>query len=279
MHNRKKNLIRFGAVAAAGLGAAALAFTSTGAFADNASTDGDVAVQSDAGAMIVGGSPAAEGQFPWQVALADASDPSYNYCGGSLIAEDVVLTAAHCTEGSAAADVVIRHGSVDITSTETYEVADVMVADGFDGSTMVNDWSLITLAEPIPGAEPIALNTEDTEDFSTLQVSGWGTTSSGGAASDELLFVDVPYITDADCGGAYGAEFDADTMLCAGDLESGGVDSCQGDSGGPLMDTTGEPVLVGIVSWGYGCADAGNPGVYSNVAFLYDDINAALAAL
>ncbi|PRY60408.1 S1 family serine peptidase [Glycomyces artemisiae] len=268
-HNRK-TLVKIGAVVAAGLGAAAFAVGTVGANADEATTDGDFDAQ------IIGGQPAADGQFPWTVALADAGDPSFNFCGGSLIAEDVVLTAAHCTEGSAAGDIVVRHGDTDITQTDVYDVSEIVVADGFNGSTMVNDWSLIKLAEPISGAETLPLTEEDTKDWGTLTVIGWGTTESG-SMSQDLLYVDVPYISDGDCSGAYGSEFDAATMICAGDLENGGVDSCQGDSGGPLISEDG--VLVGIVSWGYGCAEAGNPGVYANVGLLYDDITAALATL
>ncbi|SDD90059.1 S1 family peptidase [Glycomyces harbinensis] len=270
MYNRRKTLTRIGALAAVGLGAAALALGTTGANAEEAAPEGGFDAQ------IIGGQPAEEGQFPWIVALADAGDPSFNYCGGQLIAEDVVLTAAHCTEGTAAADVVIRHGGTDITQTDVYEVAEIVVADGFDGSTMVNDWSLIRLAEPITGAETLPLADADTKDWGTLTVAGWGTTESG-STSQDLLYVDVPYVTDGECDGAYGAEFDDATMLCAGDLANGGVDSCQGDSGGPLVSADG--VLVGIVSWGYGCAEAGNPGVYANVGLLHDDITAALAAL
>ncbi|GAA2299801.1 serine protease [Glycomyces scopariae] len=268
-HNRK-NLVRIGAAVAAGLGAAALALSTTGANAEEAAADGDFDAQ------IIGGRPAADGQFPWTVALADAADPSFNYCGGQLIEEDVVLTAAHCTEGSAAADVVIRHGDTDIAQTDVYEVAEIVVADGFDGATMVNDWSLIKLAEPITGAETLPLADADTGDWGTLTVAGWGTTESG-SMSQDLLYTDVPYVSADDCAGAYGAEFDAATMICAGDLANGGVDSCQGDSGGPLVSADG--VLVGIVSWGYGCAEAGNPGVYANVGLLHGDITEALATL
>jgi secreted trypsin-like serine protease len=268
-HNRK-TLVKVGAVVAAGLGAAALALSATSAGADETAPEGDFEAQ------IIGGEPAAEGQFPWIVALADANDPSFNFCGGQLIEADVVLTAAHCVEGSDASDVVIRHGDTDITQTDVYEAAEIVVADGFDGSTMVNDWSLIKLAEPITGAETLPLADEDAEGWATLTVAGWGTTESG-STSQDLLYVDVPYVADEDCTTAYGAEFDAATMLCAGDLDNGGVDSCQGDSGGPLVSDEGE--LVGIVSWGYGCADAGNPGVYTNVGSLHDDITAALATL
>nr|WP_255672066.1 serine protease [Glycomyces amatae] len=246
-----------------------MALGTTGANAEEAAPGGDFDAQ------IIGGQPAAEGQFPWIVALADANDPSYNYCGGQLIEPDVVLTAAHCTEGSAASDVVVRHGGTDIAETDVHEVAAVHVAEGFDGATMANDWALVRLAEPIAGAPTVPLADADTEG-GTLTVAGWGTTESG-SLSDALLYVDVPYIADADCSGAYGSEFDAATMICAGDLENGGVDSCQGDSGGPLVSADG--VLVGIVSWGYGCAEAGKPGVYANVGLLHDDIEAALAAL
>lgn len=267
MQNKKKTLTRIGALAAAGIGAAALALGSTSAYAEDNSPN---AVEP----KIIGGEPAADGQFPWMVALASADDPSFNYCGGQLIEPDVVLTAAHCTESSNAADVLIRHGDTDITRTDVYEVADIYVPDSFNRSTLQNDWSLIKLDSPISGAETVSLATADTKDWGTVTVAGWGTTEFGGGSRD-LLHVDVPYITDADCTGAYGSGFDASTMLCAGDLENGGIDACQGDSGGPLVSADG--TLVGIVSWGQGCAEAGNPGVYSNVGLLHDDITAALA--
>ena len=95
-------------------------------------------------------------------------------------------------------------------------------------------------------------------------MSGWGTTSEGGSLPSNLQQVTVPYVTDEDCGDAYGASsIINDVMICAGEA---GKDSCQGDSGGPM---TFNGVHVGIVSWGYGCARPGYPGVYSQTdAFL-----------
>ena len=92
---------------------------------------------------------------------------------------------------------------------------------------------------------------------------GWGATSSGGWGSTYLLEVDVPI--DNSCGNYSNWEI-TNNMVCAGD-NNGGEDSCQGDSGGPLIMTNGdgEYELIGIVSWGYGCAEAGYPGVYSRI--------------
>ncbi|GAB3647779.1 S1 family peptidase [Glycomyces tarimensis] len=264
MRNGKQYLVRLGA----GLGAAAMAMTSTGAWAEGPPAQGDV--------EVINGQPASEGQYPWMVALADAGDPSSNFCGGSLVDYDVVLTAAHCTVGSAPEEVVVRHGSVDIDATEVYAVADIHVAEGFDDDTMAKDWALVRLTGPVPGGQPIGLAAADLPHWGTLQVAGWGITETG-AEAEELRYVDVPHVTDADCAGAYGQAFDAESMLCAGDLAAGGVDACQGDSGGPLMYTGGWwPVQVGVVSWGNGCAKPGYPGVYTDVGALIDDINAVL---
>jgi len=98
-----------------------------------------------------------------------------------------------------------------------------------------------------------------------LTVSGWGTLSSGGLQPDALHGVNVPLITDEECKKAYGVSSITSSMICAGDVANGGIDSCQGDSGGPL---TFDDTVVGVVSWGIGCAHAGNPGVYARVSAL-----------
>merc|ERR1719495_2684704 len=98
-------------------------------------------------------------------------------------------------------------------------------------------------------------------------VSGWGALEQGSFGPDALHGVNVPLITDAECKQAYGASSITSNMICAGDVADGGIDSCQGDSGGPLSYLT--PIgyyVVGVVSWGAGCAQAGSPGVYAKVS-------------
>merc|ERR1712209_377167 len=94
-------------------------------------------------------------------------------------------------------------------------------------------------------------------------VSGWGTTSEGGNLAHNLMKVEVPVVSDEDCRGSYGQSDITDSMICAG-FEAGGKDSCQGDSGGPFMCGSG---LDGVVSWGYGCAQPGFPGVYTQTSY------------
>jgi hypothetical protein len=101
-----------------------------------------------------------------------------------------------------------------------------------------------------------------------VDISGWGSTASGGDTVDTLRAASVPIVSDSTCGSGsiYGSEFDAATMVCAGYL-AGGVDTCQGDSGGPLESPLqgGGYRLVGIPSWGFGCAEPNAPGVYTRI--------------
>jgi trypsin len=103
------------------------------------------------------------------------------------------------------------------------------------------------------------------------EISGWGRTTQGGAKSDTLRAASVPIVSDSACGSSamYGPSFHAPTMVCAG-FSQGGVDTCQGDSGGPLQaplqTPDGEYRLVGITSWGSGCAQPNRPGVYTRIA-------------
>jgi hypothetical protein len=126
------------------------------------------------------------------------------------------------------------------------------------------DVAVLTLAVRLPyRPAPLARPTEPQlyQPGTASTIMGWGRTREGGPASRYLLAATVGVIADADCAQAY-AQFSASSMVCAG-YSVGGVDACQGDSGGPMV-VAGR--LVGIASWGEGCARRGKPGVYTRVA-------------
>ncbi|WP_158299835.1 serine protease [Glycomyces paridis] len=276
MDSNRKYLARLGAGLAAGLGAAALVWTGTAANAEIAGPQGDFEAQ------IIGGDEVAEGQYPWLVGLGSPGEGTpweRQFCGGSVIAPTVVLTAAHCVEDAAAGDLAVFSGSVDLESADVAEtaVADLHVAPGYnDPVAFANDWALLLLAEPVD-AEPIGLSA-DPAVFDALETAGWGLTEDNEYPT-VARWVEVPFIDDDACAGAYPGETDAVSMLCAGDLADGGIDSCSGDSGGPIMapGEDGGLVLAGIVSWGYGSAEAGHPGVYAEVAEFDEAIAEVLA--
>ncbi len=227
----------------------------------------------DAGEQIVGGTRAAIAEHPYVVYLATRD--GYQYCGGTLVAEDKVVTAAHCARAFPARDVRVVGGREDKQATdgEVREVTAVWVHPEYRDVTEGHDVAVLTLSAPLPyrflpladaGAEPLTAGSPAT-------ILGWGRTSSGGATSRYLLTAQVPLYGDTECGDAYRA-FDAASMVCAG-LPQGGVDTCQGDSGGPLIV---DGRLVGISSWGEGCAAAGKPGVYARVPAYAADIAAAI---
>jgi hypothetical protein len=226
---------------------------------------------------IVGGSQTTIDEWPWMVALVrhskfGGSDLSRLRCGGSLLKSGMVLTAAHCVEGQSASNLQIVTGRTTLSgsSGQRLNIAAITIEPDYNTNTAGHDAALLDLTSsstqaPIAIAGPTegALWTAGTDAW----VTGWGDTSDGGKVSDTLRAVDVPIVDDATCATDYGAEFEADSMICAGP-QTGGRDSCQGDSGGPLVagDGAGGWRQVGVVSWGEGCAQPNFPGVYSRVA-------------
>lgn len=252
------------------IGAAAVLGTVAGqAVAAPSTPDDDVQPQ------VVGGTRAAQGEFPFMVRLSMG-------CGGALYTQSIVLTAAHCVSGTGnntsigvTAGVVDLQDSNRITRTSTY----VYQAPGYDNPSG-DDWALIKLNQPITNQALLPIATDTTYDTGTFTVAGWGAASEGGGQQRYLLKAQVPFVTDSQCGQAY-SELVPNEEICAGNWSSGGVDTCQGDSGGPMFrrDNNNAWIQVGIVSWGYGCARPQNPGVYSQVSTFASAIAAAAATL
>ncbi|KAI7815153.1 Serine protease [Rhyzopertha dominica] len=199
-----------------------------------------------------------------------------HFCGGTIISEYYILTAAHCCYinnqliTTDVVTVVVGDLYVNQTSPESVTKAldSVYVHEAYDANTIVNDIALLRIADPFGEwtklIKSIALASTRPDDNTPCVVSGWGyTAEAGNYISPVLQSVTVPIINFEACNTAYGNIAITSGMLCAGATE-GGQDACQGDSGGPLVCNE---ELVGVVSFGYGCGRADYPGVYSDVAY------------
>jgi secreted trypsin-like serine protease len=233
---------------------------------------------------IVGGEKTDIKQHPWQVALnVKIGDKTY-LCGGSIIAQRWVLTAAHCFAPSTGSkDVRVKSGVTDHAAAGTWlGIERIVLHDGYKSGSPEHDIALIKLTSPPtpPGRViPLAPAAMEIPIHQPLEVTGWGDTKEDGSPSTVLLKASVPYTNPTVCNdaSAHAGEVTAG-MLCAGH-QDGGVDACQGDSGGPLVwHTSDGPILVGVVSWGDGCARKLKYGVYTRVSAYRDWIDRVVAA-
>jgi secreted trypsin-like serine protease len=225
---------------------------------------------------VRGGHEATPGAWPWQAALIYSySDNAYSgqFCGGSLVATEWVLTAAHCVEYSSASsiDVILGRHQLSLEDGERISVTDIIVYPDYISPFIGGDLALLRLGRPSTQTV-VALDTVATplvEDRSlNATVVGWGATDDYLVGSDVLRQVELPFVSLDTCRAAYFYDEIADEMVCAG-YSKGAKSACYGDSGGPLLipsaDTPGW-TQVGIVSWGRGgCSGFNNYNVYTRV--------------
>uniref|UniRef100_A0A3P9MCU4 Peptidase S1 domain-containing protein n=1 Tax=Oryzias latipes TaxID=8090 RepID=A0A3P9MCU4_ORYLA len=234
---------------------------------------------------IVGGQDAPAGFWPWQVSLQTSS----HFCGGSLINNQWVLTAAHCFPSRSASGVNVvlglqsQHGSNPNRVSQT--IATLIIHPNYNSKTEDNDIALLQLSSPVTFNNyitPVCLSATNSTFYSGVNtwVTGWGDigTNVSLPAPQNLQEVQVPIVGNRQCKCSYGASSITDNMMCAG-LLAGGKDSCQGDSGGPLViKQNNRWIQAGVVSFGNGCAEPNFPGVYTRVSQYQTWINTQITS-
>lgn len=223
----------------------------------------------DPTARIVGGEPAPVDSYQWMAKVLIKTAKGTYGCGGSFISSDIVLTAQHCVKNNIDS-ISIKYGHHTWRQGKDVAVSNFAAGEGIKKG----DWAVLKLATPVTDVPTLSLAKGTSYNSSPqFRAAGWGALRQQGPTAPSLMHVTLPSITDEKCGT--GPE-----EICAGDLANGGIDTCQGDSGGPLVATTGgKEVQVGIVSWGVGCAQAGNPGHYTEVSTYLSDISTAIHSL
>ncbi|XP_066944472.1 trypsin-like [Macrobrachium rosenbergii] len=241
----------------------------------NPPVTGDCPCGVKGGSRIVGGQETAVNEWPWQVGLRYLKSNDL-FCGGALINEQWLVTAAHCAEPFKVGDIsaVLGEHNQYQNSDTPYEdeitIDRIIMHESYDSNTVDNDIALMRLSVPVTfndGVRPICLPFKyASKNFTgtTGTVTGWGQKVFNGNVSSVLLEVSIPILTTSECR-KYPIIKDSITenMICT---YKQGSDACKGDSGGPLVwGDQGRQYLVGIVSFGKGCGDKDAPGVYTKV--------------
>jgi secreted trypsin-like serine protease len=224
---------------------------------------------------IINGTQVPQNDSKWESTVALVTDPSNiwqsQFCGGTLIANQWVLTAAHCVPNMAPNNLYVYYGNYALPqgSGNTVAIEAIVSHPQYNDYTTDNDIALLKLSTPITSITPMNINPNEPIADTGAYVAGWGNMSTTSTDwPDTLMEAYTPIVNFSTCNENYtfsGSPL-SDNMFCAGYFVSY-KDSCQGDSGGPLITyNEGEYQLTGIVSWGNGCAQDDYPGVYTKIS-------------
>jgi secreted trypsin-like serine protease len=229
---------------------------------------------------IIGGDPVPTGKYPFVAALLDTTRGNTPYeqqfCGGSLIDADSVLTAAHCVQGQVPQPLEVTVGRTTLNNSnegQTEQVSRIQIHPRYNGVTNeAHDAAVLTLSNRIVGIAPIRIPPTTSNSFERpgyqARIAGWGNTikqnpnfSQPDAYPNRMREAVVPIVSDNTGENVYTTSYFSTLMVSAG---REGKDTCQGDSGGPLFaQTQSGRFQIGITSFGAGCGARGFPGVYA----------------